>query len=101
MTATANRVITFLKRTLKKCPNSIKEKGIYHYVRPITEYASTAWGPIPKKTQRKQKKSKGEMQHLLGYYERTAPVTTMVQNLGWPTLLQRRSYTNLVMVFVK
>ena len=47
MTAKANRVLNFLKRNLKKCPKSIKEKAYTctTYVRPITEYASTVWDP--------------------------------------------------------
>ena len=47
-TATANRVLNFVRRNLKKCPKSIKEKAYTTYVHPITEYVSTVWDPHTK-----------------------------------------------------
>ena len=100
MTAKAYRVLNFLKRNLKKYPKSVKEKAYTTYVWPITEYASTVWDPHTKEnTEKIEKVQRRATRFTTGSYDGTVLVTTMVQILGWPTLQQRRSYTNLVMFY--
>ena len=66
----------------------------------ITEYTSTVWDANSKESTAKIEKVQRRAERFTTWcYERTAWVTTMVQNLGWPTLQQRRSYTNLVMFY--
>ena len=57
MRVIATRVLNFLKRNLKKCHTSIKEKAYTTYVRPITEYASTVWDPHIKENIKSSKES--------------------------------------------
>jgi hypothetical protein len=43
-----NSTLGFLRRNLRKCPPSIKEKSYRTYVRPTLEYASSVWDPHSK-----------------------------------------------------
>ena len=41
----ANRMLGFLNRTMRKCPQHLKEKAYKSTVRPKVEYCSTIWDP--------------------------------------------------------
>jgi hypothetical protein len=100
LTVKANRVLNFLKRNLKNFPEIIKERAYLTYVRPITEYSSTVWDPHTKMNIDKiEKVQRRAARFVLRNYEQKASVTDMIQTLGWPTLQQRRKYTNLVLFY--
>jgi hypothetical protein len=100
LTTKANRVLNFLKRNLKNCPKSIKERAYLTYARPLTEYASTVWDPHTKANIDKvEKVQRRAARFVANNYERKASVTEMIQTLGWPTLQQRRQYFNLTLFY--
>ena len=45
----ANNTRTFLQRNINRCPEAIKTLCYQTFVRPIVEYASTAWDPSTEK----------------------------------------------------
>ena len=101
---TASKLLGFLRRTLHKCPEHIKEKAYKSLVRPRLEYSASVWDPY------KQKHiDKVEMvQRQAARFVKNAPhrmkadqpsVTTMIKDLGWDTLQSRRKTGRLTMLY--
>ena len=90
----------FLSRNLSHCSRKIKETSYKTFVRPIAEYAASAWDPH---TQRNIKKVEqiqcSSARFVTGNYDRTCSVTAMVQDLQWSTLADRRHISRLVMMY--
>ena len=94
ITSKASRVLGFVKRNLKHCPKTVKERPHQSLVRPKLEYSSPIWNP----QQRTQIKQIEQVQRnaacfvLNKPFNRQSPtsVTTMLQQLNWPTLEDRR-----------
>ncbi|KAK6191216.1 hypothetical protein SNE40_002953 [Patella caerulea] len=103
ITSKASRVLGFLKRNLRHCPRSVKERAYQTLVRPKLEYCSTIWSP-QQKTQAKQIE---QIQRNAARFVLSKPyncqnpssVTLMIQQLNWPSLEQRRQYSDLVLMF--
>jgi len=49
ISAAANRMLGFLRRTLYRCPQHLKEKTYKTVVRPKLEYCSNVWDPHQQK----------------------------------------------------
>ena len=64
-------------------------------VRPTLEYAATVWDPYTK-IQHKQRRA---ARFVNGDYSRESSVTSMLKELKWPTLQQRRTNTKMVMMY--
>ena len=96
----ANSTRAFLSRNLSHCSRKIKETSYKTFVRPIAEYAASAWDPH---TQRNIKKieqiQRSSARFVTGNYDRTCSVTAMVQELQWSTLAARRCMSRLVMMY--
>ena len=45
ITSKASRVLVFVKRNLKHCPKTVKERAYQSLVRPKLEYSSPIWNP--------------------------------------------------------
>ena len=45
ITSKASRVLGFVKRNLKHCPRTVKERAYQTLVRPKLEYSSPIWNP--------------------------------------------------------
>ena len=94
-------------------PCSVKKKALYSLqihqkhikanayktlVRPQIEYASTIWDPF---TQENQNKIEMVQRRAAGFfcnsYRREASVTTMLDELGWRSLKQRRADQRLML----
>ena len=80
VTKKANSTRAFLSRNLSHCSRKIKETSYKTFVRPIAEYAASAWDPH---TQRNVKKieqiQRSSARFVTGNYDRTCSVTAMVQ----------------------
>ena len=102
--AAANRTLGFLRRTLYKCPQDLKETVYKTTVRPKLEYCSSIWDPHQQKyikkiemVQRRAARFVTDTPH-----RRTGPqpsVTAMVSDLGWETLQDRRQRGRIMLLY--
>ena len=88
----ANSIRAFISRTTKLCPIQVRAEAYTTYVRSLLKYSSSVWNPH---TQRNINKLEA-VQHraarvVLKDYDRTSRVTSMLQQLTWNTLLERRA----------
>ena len=88
----------FLLRNLYRCPPSVKSNCYTSMVRPILEYAATIWSPHLQYQIHQLEKVQHSAAHIFtndfSYY---SSVTSMLINLKWPLLEQRRNFLKLIM----
>ena len=92
----ASKTLNFLKRNLNKCSEQVKESAYLTMVRPQLEYASDVWDPHQtgdivelEKIQRRAAR------WVMNDYGRLSSVTSMLNQLSWPTLQTRRKLSRL------
>ena len=84
----ASKILNFVKRNLYKCSPSIKATAYISLVRPILEYASSAWDPhLLKNIYSIDQIQRRTARWVLQNYNRYSSVTSMQQQLNWSTLL--------------
>ena len=101
-TAKANRTVGFLKRNFSRCSSTAKASTYTSMVRPILEYASTAWDPHLRRdiTKIEQVQRRAARYVTNNYSDKTpGSVTKMLDDLGWDTLEERRKRTRLLMLY--
>ena len=95
----ANRQLAFLRRNLQIQNTKVQETAYKGLARPITEYCCTVWDPNYKKYKNQLQSVQRRAAHIVhNRYERQAPVTEMVNNLGWDPLELRRLQAHLTML---
>ena len=106
VTAKANKVLVFLRRNLKNCPQFLKELAYTLLVRPKLEYCASIWDPY-----RQSKINQLEhTQHRAARFVLSKPwkrserenqesTSSMVQSLGWETLQRRRRNARLTLMY--
>ena len=96
----ANSSISFLRRNLQIDQKHIKANAYKTLVRPQIEYASTLWDPFTQKNQNKidivQRRA---ARFVCNNYRGEASVTTMLDELGWRSLKQRRADQRLIILY--
>ena len=96
----SNNSPAFLRRNLARCPRDTKAQCYTSLVRPILEYASSAWDPhTSKNIQQLEAVQRRAARFVMGDYKTTSSTTKMISDLGWEPLQQRRSDTRLVMIY--
>ena len=103
-TAAANRMLGFLRRTMYKCPQDLKEKAYMTTVRPKLEYCSSIWDPYQQKYIQKvemvQRRAARVVKNTPHRFSGPQPsVTAMVSDLGWDTLQDRRTNSRTTLLF--
>ena len=79
---------------------TVKEKAYKSLVRPIVEYASTVWDPYTRQQiDEIEKVQRRGARFVMGDYEPTASVTTMIDDLKWESLQSRRERARLTMMY--
>jgi hypothetical protein len=96
----ANGTLAFLRRNIKSCPRSVRNQAYTTLVRPILEYAGVVWDPHTQRNIAKlEAVQRRAARFAVGDYGQTSSVTGMLDELGWPTLEQRRKEAKLVMLY--
>ena len=100
MVEEANSSIGFLRRNLQIHQKHIKVNAYKTLVRPQIEYASTIWDPFTQENQNKiEMVQRKAARFACNNYRREANVTTMLDELGWRSLKQRRPDERLIMIY--
>ena len=96
----ATTSLNFLKRNLSACPTAVKDKCHKSLVRPIMEYASCVWD---RQTQRNINELEMVQRRAARFvkddFDRTSSVTSMLADLHWNTLQERRMQSKSVMFY--
>ena len=97
----ANRTLWFLRRNIYKCPQDIKAQTYISLVRSHLEYALSVWDPLRKchinALEMVQRKAARFV--TSNYTREPGTVTTILQNLGWQTLENRRQMARLTLLY--
>ena len=96
----ANSVTGFLRRNFRHCNRHIKQATYFTYVRPVVEYAATAWDPHTQRNINKiEMVQRRCARYVTGDFSRTSSVTAMLNQLKWPSLSDRRLQSRLAMLY--
>ena len=95
----ANSSIAFLRRNLQIHQKHIKANAYKTLVRPQIEYAPTIRDPFTQKNENKiEMVQRRAARFACNNYRREASVTTMLDQLSWRSLTQRRADQRLIML---
>jgi ribosomal protein L22 len=97
----ANRALGFLRRNINDCNTRVKAAAYITMVRPIMEYASSAWDPHTKKdAQKLESVQRRAARFACNNYRDKTPgcVDNMLQSLQWNSLEERRKTNRLIML---
>ena len=90
--ATGNQTIGVLKRNLRHCPRSIKDMAYKTILRPKLEYASALWDSFTEDNIRKlEAVQRRTARFVCNSYRQTTSVSSMLSELSWSLLEQRRA----------
>ena len=96
----ASSASAFLQRNIGPCPRNTKVLCYKALIRPIVEYACTVWDPSTQKNINKLEMiQRRYARFIYNDFRRTSSVTTMLHQLQWPTLQERRAQFKVVMVY--
>ena len=96
----ANSTLAFLRRNLYHCQRNVKVIAYQTYVRPILEYAVTAWAPYTQRSINKIESIQRRVARLVYLdFSTYSSVTVMLSRLKWSTLHHRRHTLKLTMLF--
>ena len=99
-TTKVNGILAFLMRNLNKCSKEVKEKAYTTLVRPNLEYGSSVWDPFRQyQIDAVEMVQRRAARFVTGQYNRYQSVTSMVQELKWTSLQQRRQEQRLVNLY--
>ena len=100
LTKKANSTTAFLRRNLHHCPSSTKSLCYLTLVRPLTEYASVVWDPFTTENINKLEMVQRRAARMVySDYRTTSSVTTMLAQLQWNTLQERRAQHKAIMMY--
>ena len=100
VTKRANRSLGFLRRNLRRCPASLKERAYLAQVRSVLEYCASIWDPFLQRDIHKLERiQRRAARFVCGDYRYTSSVTAMLDRLGWRDLETRRRELRLTILF--
>ena len=90
----------FIKRNLKHANRDLKELAYTSLVRSILEYSYTVWDPFYQKDiDRLERVQRRAARFVLNDYKPLSSVTSMVSQLGWKPLAERRREHRLSLLY--
>ena len=100
MTKKANSTLAFLRRNLHHCPRPTKSLCYLTLIRPLTEYSSVIWDPHTVENIRKLETIQRTTARMVyADYQTTSSVSTMLNQLQWTTLQERRAQAKACMMY--
>ena len=100
ITKKANSTLGFLRRNLRISNISVKSNAYTSLVRPHLEYCSSVWSPYTKTlTNKVEMVQRRAARYATNRYHNTSSVTTMLDQLDWETLEDRRIKAQLTMFY--
>ena len=100
ITKRANRTRAFFSRNLCHTSMKVKEAIYTTFIRPTAEYAATSWDPHTlRNTKKIEQIQRSSARFVMGDYQRSSSVSSMIDRLGWATLEERRRQSRLHMMF--
>ena len=100
--AKGNKQLAFLRRNLQVKNREIKSSAYIGLVRPSVEYFSTIWDPhFHKYIDNIEKIQRRAARFVFSVYRRKAPVTAVINNLGWKSLELRHCRKARLTMFFK
>ena len=100
ITGNANRTLVYLRRNIKSKNQKVRETAYNTLVRPQLEYAAPIWDLYTKEKHSSLKKIQRRAAcWTTSYYDYTSSVTSMLDQLSWRTLEQRRADARLCLFY--
>ena len=100
VTKKANSTLGFLRHNIHQCPPTTKALCYRTLVWPLTEYASTIWDPHTAANINKlEMVQRRAARMVMSDYRSTSSVTSMLNQLQWSTLQERRAQAKAVMMY--
>ena len=101
ITGKANSSLGFLRRNLNNCPEQIKTQAYFSLVRPHLEYACSVWDSHTQKNIQSIEKIQRRAARFVKKCNQRTPgtVTSLLEELKWPSLEQRRKQTRLTNLY--
>ncbi|KAK3102525.1 hypothetical protein FSP39_011953 [Pinctada imbricata] len=100
ITTNATRQLNFIKRNLKVASPKIKERAYQSLVRPKLEYNCCTWDPHQHtQIQQLEMVQRRAARYVTNRFHNTSSVNSMLQDLNWPTLQERRLRTRLIFLY--
>ena len=91
ITDKANKILNLLRRHLYNCSTEVKSRAFTSLVRPHLEYTSSVWDPyLKQEINQLEKVQRKGVRFVCGKYQYTESVISMLTELGWKSLQQRR-----------
>ena len=92
VTKKANSTLAFLRRNLHHCPRPTKSLCYLTLIRPLTEYSAVIWDPHRVENIRKLEMIQRKASRMVyADYQTTSSASTMLSQLQWTTLQERRA----------
>ena len=96
----ANNTLAFLRRNLRINSPELKATAYKALVRPLVEYCSTVWDPSTNKSiHQLEMVQRRAARFTLNRYHNTSSVESMLSELDWRSLQQRRENFRLVTMY--
>ena len=96
----ANSTLGFTKRNLKNCDKKFKESAYFSLVCSVLDHSSTIWDPYHQKDiNRIETLQRRAARFVQKDYKRTSSVTSMMEELGWKPLHERRREQSLILLY--
>ena len=100
VTKKANSTLAFLRRNLHHCPRPTKSLCYLTLIRPLTEYSAVIWDPHTVENIRKLEMIQRRAARMVyADYQTTSSVSTMLNQLQWTTLQERRAQAKACMMY--